>query len=254
MRKRILATIIAFSVLFTLFQTPVVFAKQTKSKIVKSTKSHVTKTSKSKTTKSNSAKAKAKKTTKSAKTKQAKSKAAKAKTTKSKTTKTKSTKAKSSKTKKATKKTSKSKTTGAKKTARPAAKKPASRDGSVNSSASKIISYGMSLIGTPYKYTGRSPKGFDCSGFTSYVFDNAVGISLPHSSRDQARMGTSVEKSELRPGDIVYFNTNGSGVSHVGIYIGDNKFMHASTNRGVTLTSLSESYYVKRYMGARRIL
>ncbi|EGL19954.1 C40 family peptidase [Paenibacillus chitinolyticus] len=109
------------------------------------------------------------------------------------------------------------------------------------------------LVGTPYKYSGTSTSGFDCSGFTSYVFDR-FGIDLARTSKAQNGQGSSVAKSDLRPGDLVFFNTDGKGISHVGIYIGNNKFAHSATNKGVTKSDLSESYYAKRYVSARRVI
>lgn len=109
------------------------------------------------------------------------------------------------------------------------------------------------LMGVGYKYGGTTTSGFDCSGFTSYVFEQ-FGIELPRTSRDQATVGTKVAKSELQAGDLVFFNTSGKGISHVGIYLGDGTFAHASTSRGVIITELSDSYYAKRYVTARRIL
>jgi probable lipoprotein NlpC len=110
------------------------------------------------------------------------------------------------------------------------------------------------LYGTPYKSGGSTPDGFDCSGFTRYVFAS-VGIELPRSSKEQYKVGKAVAKSDLQPGDLVFFNTNGKSVSHVGIYIGDNMFAHSSSSSGVIKTSLNDPYYwSKRYVGAKRVL
>ncbi|WP_138496373.1 C40 family peptidase [Paenibacillus pinistramenti] len=108
-------------------------------------------------------------------------------------------------------------------------------------------------LGTAYKSGGTTTNGFDCSGFTRYVYAK-LGITLPHQSGAQYKMGTAVQKGELIPGDLVFFNTTGKGVSHVGIYVGDGKFAHASSSKGVTISKLSESYYVNRYVGAKRIM
>ena len=109
-----------------------------------------------------------------------------------------------------------------------------------------IIDYAKTLIGIKYVYGGETTKGFDCSGFVKYVF-NHFGISLERTSRDQARGGKPVKKSELKPGDLVFFDTVDDGalndISHVGIYIGDGKFIHASTylKKAITIESLSSS-------------
>ena len=121
------------------------------------------------------------------------------------------------------------------------------------SAGSKMDAVIKELLGTPYKYGGTTPKGFDCSGFTAYVFAK-FGIELPHNSASMAKQGVKVAKADLRPGDLVFFNTSGKGISHVGIYIGDGKFAHASTSKGVVITPLSDKYYAKRYVTARRIL
>lgn len=110
------------------------------------------------------------------------------------------------------------------------------------------------LIGIDYKYGGTTTKGFDCSGFTGYVF-NELGMDLPRTSRDMFNWekGTKVEREDLRAGDLVFFNTSGDGVSHVGIYIGNNKFVH-SASAGVHITSMGDKYYANRYLGARRVM
>lgn len=109
------------------------------------------------------------------------------------------------------------------------------------------------LIGVKYKSGGTTAKGFDCSGFTSYVFKE-LGISLPRTSASQSKVGQKVDKADLIAGDLVFFNTSGKGVSHVGIYVGDGKFAHASSSKGVIISELDSSYYKTRYMGARRVM
>jgi cell wall-associated NlpC family hydrolase len=119
--------------------------------------------------------------------------------------------------------------------------------------ASAIIATAKKYIGVPYVWGGSTPSGFDCSGFVQYVF-NAHGISLPRVSKQQYGVGTWVSKSNLKAGDLVFFDTEGNGVSHLGIYIGNNQFIHASTSKGVIITSLSNTYWAPRYYGAKRIL
>ena len=110
-----------------------------------------------------------------------------------------------------------------------------------------------SLIGVKYVYGGTTTRGFDCSGFVGYVFDKN-GINLPRSSSGMYSTGTAVSKTNLSTGDLVFFNTSGRGVSHVGIYIGDGKFAHASSSRGVRVDKLNDPYYWgKRFVGAKRI-
>lgn len=110
------------------------------------------------------------------------------------------------------------------------------------------------LLGVRYKYGGSSIKGFDCSGFTSYVFEQLFGEKLHRRSSDQATQGQKVAKADLREGDLVFFKTNGKSISHVGIYIGDGQFAHASTKDGIVITGMDDRYYTKRYVTARRIL
>ncbi|MDD2497146.1 MAG: NlpC/P60 family protein [Desulfitobacteriaceae bacterium] len=117
-----------------------------------------------------------------------------------------------------------------------------------------LIECAKTLLGTPYSYGSSGPNYFDCSGFTMTVFSQ-IGIELPHSSSLQSKKGEPVEKNRLIPGDLVFFNTSGKGVSHVGIYIGDNSFIHASsTQKKVVITPMADNYFAKRYVTARRVL
>lgn len=116
----------------------------------------------------------------------------------------------------------------------------------------QVASYAYNFLGRPYVFGASGPKAFDCSGLTRYVFAK-FGVNLPHYTGSQYSMGASVSRDNLKPGDLVFFNTYGS-VSHVGIYVGRGDFIHApSTGKSITISSLSESYYSKRYAGARRI-
>ena len=122
-------------------------------------------------------------------------------------------------------------------------------------SGSSVVEYAKQYLGCKYVSGGTSPSGFDCSGFTTYVFKH-FGISLSRTSSAQASNGTKVERSNLQAGDILIFNDySNSKVGHVGIYIGGNQFIHAANSqKGVIISSLSESYYSARYVGARRVL
>lgn len=128
-------------------------------------------------------------------------------------------------------------------------------NGSAGSSIrSTIVANAKKHLGTPYVWGGSSPGGFDCSGFVQYVMKQS-GITLPRTTTEQYKVGTYVSKNELQPGDLVFLqNTYRDGISHVGIYIGDGKMIHASSSKGVTTSSLSSSYYVKHYYGARRVV
>jgi len=117
----------------------------------------------------------------------------------------------------------------------------------------KITKVAKELIGIKYKFGGTSPKtGFDCSGFVGYVFNEGAGINMPRSSREMRSMGNPVDLKSLKPGDLIFFKINSS---HVGIYIGDNKFIHApSTGRSVAVDNLMSSFFQNRVIGARRII
>lgn len=117
----------------------------------------------------------------------------------------------------------------------------------------RVMSTALSYLGTPYVFGGSSPSGFDCSGYVQYVFANA-GISLPRTADVQFDVGTPVDKSDLQPGDMVFFSTYEPGPSHVGIYIGDGNFIHASSTGCVKITPLNKQYYIDAYLGARRVL
>jgi len=119
--------------------------------------------------------------------------------------------------------------------------------------ADEIIAYAKTLLGVPYRWGGYSTKGFDCSGFTKYVFAK-FGIDLPRSSYAYSGIGTKVSRSELRKGDILMWDTEKNGtIGHVGIYMGDGMFIHASTSKGKVVTR-SLSSYSEKYMGARRVI
>ncbi len=112
----------------------------------------------------------------------------------------------------------------------------------------------VSLLGVPYEYGGSSREGIDCSAFTSWVYSDVLQKQLPRSAAGQYEVGAMVSKENLEFGDLVFFNTTGRAPSHVGIYIEDDIFAHASVTSGVTLSSLESSYYRNRFVGARRVV
>lgn len=117
----------------------------------------------------------------------------------------------------------------------------------------RIMSTAQSYMGVPYVFGGTSPSGFDCSGYVQFVFANA-GVYLPRMADAQFEVGTPISSSDLIPGDLVFFSTYTYGASHVGIYVGDGNFIHASSSRGVTISSLYGDYWVSTYIGARRVV
>lgn len=123
------------------------------------------------------------------------------------------------------------------------------------SKGQEIADYALQFLGYRYVYGGSSPSGFDCSGFTSYIYKQ-FGYSLYRSASDQLKNGAAVSRSELQPGDLVMFRKNTSRpASHVGIYIGNNQFIHASTSKvGVIISRMSDAYYTTGFVGGRRIV
>jgi cell wall-associated NlpC family hydrolase len=114
---------------------------------------------------------------------------------------------------------------------------------------SRVVALALAQVGTPYRWGGADPRGFDCSGFVMYVYGRA-GVSLPHGAVKQYRLGTPVSRKELAPGDIVFFDR----LNHSGIYIGDGRFVHATrTGDNVKVSRLDEAWFERRWVGARRL-
>lgn len=121
----------------------------------------------------------------------------------------------------------------------------------------KLIDYGRTMLGSDYNYGGTTPnEGFDCSGFTGYVYSKALGLQLPRTAREMADTGRPIVlKEDLKAGDLVFFNLLGYDYSHVGIYIGNGRFFHASPSKGaIVIGNMKNEYFAKRYNGARRVL
>ncbi|NJD35566.1 MAG: glycoside hydrolase [Betaproteobacteria bacterium] len=121
--------------------------------------------------------------------------------------------------------------------------------------AQDAIDQAMDLLGIRYRRGGSSPEaGFDCSGFVNHVFRESLGLILPRSSKEMSKSGEAISRDELRPGDLVFFNTMRNAFSHVGIYLGDNQFVHAPRSGGrVRIEDLRDGYWTKRFNGARRV-
>lgn len=122
--------------------------------------------------------------------------------------------------------------------------------------AQDLILKGLELVGINYRFGGTNPdSGLDCSGFVQIVFKDALGKLLPRTAKEQSQVGDEVSRNELKPGDLVFFNTMRHAFSHVGIYLGDDHFVHAPrTGSEIRVEDMSQSYWAKRYNGARRVL
>jgi cell wall-associated NlpC family hydrolase len=118
-----------------------------------------------------------------------------------------------------------------------------------------LVNQAMNYLGIRYRFGGNSPEtGLDCSGLVQTVFRNALGLDLPRTAREMASLGNRVTRSELQPGDLVFFNTMRRNFSHVGIYLGDGRFVHAPARGGaVRVESIGTAYWSKRFNGARRV-
>ncbi|MDP1646102.1 MAG: NlpC/P60 family protein [Thiobacillus sp.] len=126
-----------------------------------------------------------------------------------------------------------------------------------NTPPEDIPIYAVSLVGSPYRLGGTSPEtGLDCSGFVSHVFKQTTGILLPRDSRAISKAAQPLAQAELQPGDLVFFNTLNRAFSHVGIYLGDDRFVHAASSRtgAVMVSNLSDRYWRERFDGGRRVI
>lgn len=130
------------------------------------------------------------------------------------------------------------------------AEKPA--EGSIN----RVINQALDMIGIDYRYGSATPeKGLDCSGLVKYVFEQSLNIAMPHNALAMSKIGDKISRTDLKPGDLVFFNTLRRSMSHVGIYIGDGKFVHAPrTGKKVQVVDLNDKYWSSHYEGARRIV
>lgn len=118
----------------------------------------------------------------------------------------------------------------------------------------EVVLRALALVRAPYRYGGRTPAGFDCSGFVGYVFSETAGVALPRRSEEMSRLGESLSSDHWAAGDLVFFNTLGRPYSHVGIYVGDGRFIHAPARRGrVRVESIADPYWAVRFNGARRL-
>ena len=132
-------------------------------------------------------------------------------------------------------------------------KAPESKPFLKRANVNKVIATARKYIGTPYKFGGTTPKAFDCSGYLQYVFEQN-GMTIPRTADEQFKLGKNARVTDLEPGDLVFFETYEKGASHCGIYLGGDKFIHASTSKGVRIDELSNDYWKTHYYGGKHII
>lgn len=121
--------------------------------------------------------------------------------------------------------------------------------------ADQVIKVAKANLNKKYKRGGEGPNEFDCSGFTKYVYKKAINLSLPRQSKDQAKVGTTVSRQNIRKGDLLFFKTNGRSISHVAIYMGDGKMIHAvNEDKDIQIDSIHDSYWKRTYSHAQRVI
>ena len=133
------------------------------------------------------------------------------------------------------------------------ASEPASERAGFSAKGNEVALFALGLIDTGYRFGGKNPQaGLDCSGMVSYIYDHGAGLKVAGSAADIARQGRPIERDRLRPGDLVFFNTRNASFSHVGVYIGENRFVHAPSSNGrVRIDQLDARYYAQRFEAAR---
>lgn len=135
-------------------------------------------------------------------------------------------------------------------------RKPNIVAGQANGKAQDVVLYALGLLDVDYRFGGSNPEnGLDCSGMVSFIYRQAAGLVLPHNAARLAELGEEIDAPQLQAGDLVFFNTLGRSFSHVGIYLGDGRFIHAPSSNGkIRIDSLKKGYYAQRYESARRLL
>ena len=131
---------------------------------------------------------------------------------------------------------------------------PVGQSTRLTDSMQKFFSNVCQYFGTRYQFGGQTPRGFDCSGFVRFMYDKVFNMHLPRSSKEMSAIGNKVNMNELQPGDLVFFQTKDQRINHVGIFIGNDTFVHSSLTKGITEDKLKLTYYGKRFAGAVRLL